>query len=97
MAVHSIHIHLDAAAPAWFADAMKVFVALWVLVTALVAAGAPANAGEYSLANRPEVTFKDGPAHVSPYPQSRRAASVWQSDACWRDCKSACTDRKSVV
>ena len=71
---------------------MKVLFALLVLVASVFAAewAAPAAAGEYSLANRPEVVFKDGPAHVSPYPQSRRAASVWQSDACWRDCKSAC-------
>ena len=41
-------------------------------------AGKPARGG----VPRP----KGGIVHVSPYPQSKRAASVWASDACWRDC-----------
>ena len=41
--------------------------------------------------NRPEVVFKGGIVRQTPYPQSRRAASVWISDACWRDCKAECT------
>ena len=51
---------------------------------------APAAAGGYKLENRPEVVFKGGIVHQSPYPQSKRAASVWASDACWRDCTSSC-------
>jgi hypothetical protein len=51
---------------------------------------APAAANDYSLANRPEVVFKGGVVHQTPYPQSKRTASVWKSDACWRDCSSAC-------
>ncbi len=45
----------------------------------------------YSLDNRPAVQFKRGPEHMTPYPQSSRSASVWASDACWRDCKSSCS------
>jgi hypothetical protein len=66
---------------------MKTLAALLLLVFGLIA---PATAGEYSLANRPEVSFKGGPTHVSPYPQSKRAAAVWAADTCWNDCKSSC-------
>ena len=66
---------------------MKPLVAALVLIAGLLA---PAAAGDYSLENRPEVSFKGGPVHVSPYPMSKRAAAVWASDACWRDCTSAC-------
>ncbi|HWL31295.1 MAG TPA: hypothetical protein VNQ50_04105 [Xanthobacteraceae bacterium] len=51
----------------------------------------PASAGDYTLENRPQVVFKGGIAHVSPYPMSRRSASIWSSDACWRDCSASCT------
>src|SRR4051812_44959137 len=50
-----------------------------------------ATAGEYSLANRVPVVFPGphgGIAHVSPFPMSKRVASVWASDACWRDCSA---------
>ena len=44
----------------------------------------------YKLENRPIVVFppppKKGAVHVSPYPSSKRAASVWTSDFCWRAC-----------
>jgi hypothetical protein len=66
---------------------MKSLIALLLLTIAL---GAAARAGEYALANRPEVSFKGGPVHVSPYPMSKRAAAVWASDTCWRDCTAAC-------
>jgi hypothetical protein len=44
----------------------------------------------YKLENRPTVVFppppKGGSIHVSPYPASKRAAAVWDSDACWKAC-----------
>lgn len=70
---------------------MRVVVAIALLLVGLVAQAA---AGEYSLANRPEVVFpgpKGGIVHISPYPAGKRAAAVWASDACWRDCKTSCT------
>jgi hypothetical protein len=60
----------------------------------LLILAAPAVAGDYSLANRPEVIFpgpKGGVVHISPYPAGKRAASVWASDVCWNDCKTSCT------
>jgi hypothetical protein len=70
---------------------MKALVALLLLVGGLVI---PALAGEIGMENRPLVTFP-GPhgriVHQSPYPQSSRAASVWNSDACWKECKASCT------
>jgi hypothetical protein len=67
---------------------MKTLAAAVLLISGLFAS---AMANDYTLENRPEVSFKRGPVHVTPYPQGKRAASVWNSDACWRDCKSACT------
>jgi hypothetical protein len=66
---------------------MKILVALLFIV----GLAAPAAANDYSLENRPQVSFKNGPVHVSPYPQGQRAASVWANDACWRECRSSCT------
>src|SRR5262245_56871084 len=44
----------------------------------------------YKLENRPELVFpgppREGRVHISPYPMSKRAASVWNSDLCWRTC-----------
>jgi hypothetical protein len=68
---------------------MKVLVAFLVLVAA--AWGAPAHAGDYTLENRPKLVFKGGVVHQTPYPQGRRAASVWHSDSCWRGCTAECT------
>jgi hypothetical protein len=70
---------------------MKALVAL-VLIAGSVAAGfaAPADAHDYTLENRPALSFKNGPVHQTPYPQGERAASVWANDACWRDCRSSC-------
>jgi hypothetical protein len=65
--------------------------ALSVVLLFILGLAAPAAAGQYKLENRPEVVFKGGIVHQSPYPQSKRAASVWASDACWRDCKTSCT------
>ena len=65
---------------------MKAFVILFVMALA-----GPAAAGEYTLENRPDVVFKGGSVHKTPYPQSRRSTSVWVSDACWRDCSASCT------
>jgi hypothetical protein len=64
-----------------------------LVALALLAEGlaAPAAAGDYTLEHRPQVVFKGNTVHVSPYPQSRRSASVWASDACWQDCKASCT------
>jgi hypothetical protein len=67
---------------------MKILAAVLLLVLGLAA---PVAAGEYTLENRPEVTFKGNIVHQTPYPQSKRAASVWNSDTCWRDCRSSCT------
>jgi hypothetical protein len=56
---------------------MKVLATLFVL--ALLAPFAPANAGEYTWANRPQVVFpgpKGGIVHVSPYPAGARAAGL---------------------
>ena len=42
---------------------------------------------------RPVVVFppppKYGSVHVSPYPASKRAAAVWESDLCWKKCTGA--------
>jgi hypothetical protein len=65
-----------------------------VLALLLGVIAAPAAAGDStSFAHRPEVSFKGGPPHVSPYPASKRSAAVWAADACWRDCKTDCTWR----
>ena len=40
----------------------------------------------YKLENRPELVFPGKRVHISPYPMSKRAASVWNSDLCWRTC-----------
>jgi hypothetical protein len=63
-------------------------VALFVLVAGWAAS---AEAGDYTMENRPEVVFKGNIAHQTPYPQNWRNASVWKSDACWRECKASCT------
>jgi hypothetical protein len=70
---------------------MRALAALLVLIAGLTG---PAAAGDYTLENRPEVVFpasKGGKVHISPYPASKRAASIWLSDACWRDCSRDCT------
>jgi hypothetical protein len=69
------------------------------LAAALLIAGmlAPAVAGEYSYDNRPLVTFpKSDTVRVSPYPAGRRAAAVWNADACWRDCTATCNWRMAA-
>lgn len=68
---------------------MKVLVALVMLFGWL----ASAAANDYRLEHRPELSFKNGPVHVTPYPQSGRTMTVWNRDACWRDCKTDCTAR----
>jgi hypothetical protein len=40
----------------------------------------------YKLENRPKLVFPGKRVHISPYPMSKRAASVWSSDLCWRTC-----------
>jgi hypothetical protein len=67
---------------------MKVLVAL-VLLFGLVA---PAMAwdDDYRLEHRPGISFKNGPVHVTPYPQSGRSMTVWNRDACWNACKTDC-------
>jgi hypothetical protein len=64
-----------------------------MLIGCLFALGiaVPAVAGDYLV--RHEIAFpgaKDGIVHVNPYPTSKRAASIWGSDACWRGCASSC-------
>jgi hypothetical protein len=68
---------------------MKVLVAL-VLFVGLVA---PAAADDYLLEHRPHISFKNGPVHVTPYPQSGRSMTVWNRIACWNDCKTDCNAR----
>ena len=66
---------------------------LVALAFLLLGLAAPAVAGDYSLENRHEVVFpgkNGGILHVSPFPMSKRSASVWASDLCWRDCHSSC-------
>ena len=49
---------------------------------------------EYSLDHRPDIIFpgpNGGKPRISPFPMGKRAASVWKSDACWRDCTSQCS------
>jgi hypothetical protein len=60
-----------------------------VALLLLVMLAAPTMAGEYSYAHRPQIAFPGGAVHVSPFPAGKRAAAVWASDACWRDCTSA--------
>jgi hypothetical protein len=67
---------------------MRIVASVLLVLFGLVAQAA---AGDYTYANRPEVVFKGGPVHISPYPAGKRAAAVWASDACWRDCKTSCT------
>ena len=68
--------------------AVKAWVAALLMVLGLAL---PTLAGDYTLENRPELIFKGGIVHQTPYPQGARAASVWKSDACWRGCKASCT------
>ena len=43
--------------------------------------------GGYTLENRALLVFPgSGAERISPYPMSKRAASVWHSDSCFRDC-----------
>ena len=64
---------------------MKALAATLAILLALL--GQASASSEYSLANRPVVAFPgSGGKHISPYPMSKRAAAVWTSDACWRDC-----------
>src|SRR5689334_10530950 len=89
-AIHSVHTRLDAGRAAWFASSMKIVFAL-LFVFALVA---PAAAGDdYRFEHRPPLSFKKGPVHISPYPQSGRSMTVWNRDACWNDCKTDCNVR----
>jgi hypothetical protein len=91
LTVRGIHIRLDAGARAWFAWPMKTALKAWVAALLMVLGVAlPALAGDYALENRPELVFKGGIVHQTPYPQGGRAASVWKSDACWRGCKASC-------
>jgi hypothetical protein len=72
---------------------MKALAALVLLIAGLMA---PAAAGDYSFANRMAVIFPGGAVHVSPYPAGKRAAAVWASDACWRDCTASCNWRMAA-
>jgi hypothetical protein len=40
----------------------------------------------YKMENRPDVVFPGNRVHTSPYPMSKRSASIWVSDFCWKDC-----------
>jgi len=74
---------------------IRILAALFVLFAGLAG---PAQADpfgiiqfhSYKMENRPTVVFppppKGGSKHMSPYPSSKRAAAVWESDFCWRKC-----------
>ena len=69
---------------------MKILLTLGLIAAALIG---PAAAGEYTMADRPQIVFSGRGGdriHVSPYPMSSRAAAVWSSDACWRACGANC-------
>jgi len=66
---------------------MPILVALALLVLGFsnpATAGGP-GAG-YALENRPTVVFPTGRAHRNFYPMTKRMASVWLSDVCFRGC-----------
>jgi hypothetical protein len=48
------------------------------------------NFRSYKMEHRAVVVFppppKQGSVHISPYPMSKRAAAVWESDFCWKEC-----------
>ena len=72
---------------------MRMLAALLFLVTGIAA---PAAAGEYSFANRPQIEFpgpRGGSVHISPFPMGKRAQAIWASDSCWRDCGARCAWR----
>jgi hypothetical protein len=76
---------------------MKPLTALALAAAALLAASLVAQAGEYSYDNRPVITFPGSRMlHVSPYPVGKRAAAIWKSDACWRDCTADCNWRMTA-
>lgn len=63
---------------------MRILVAVALLVAGLIA---PASGSDYTFDSRPVVKFfGSGAERISPYPMSPRAASVWLSDECWKDC-----------
>ena len=69
-------------------DLLTAMKAPFSLLLVILAITAPAKAGDYSYASRPQVVFpgpRGGFVHVSPFPMSNRSAAVWASDACWRD------------
>jgi len=69
---------------------MKISLVLLLIAGALLGLGA---CSDYTLENRPTVVFSGrggDKAHITPYPMSTRAASVWVSDACWRGCAATC-------
>ena len=75
---------------------MKPLVALLLLILGFAA---PAAASEIGMENRPQVVFpgpKGGVVHQSPYPQSSRSATIWNGDACQRECNASCTAKMDV-
>jgi hypothetical protein len=76
---------------------MRTLAALLLMFAGLIVGGSPgpSAAGDYTYENRPHIVFPGpkgkGIVHVSPYPASKRAASIWLADACWRDCSRHCT------
>jgi hypothetical protein len=80
-----------AARPRGLLAAMPTLAAIALLLAAWLG---PAAAGEYSFDNRPVVTFKGSASErMSPFPAGKRAAAVWNADACWRGCASDCNWR----
>jgi hypothetical protein len=69
---------------------MKILLTFALIAAALIG---PAAAGDYILADRPQIVFSGrggDKIHVSPYPISSRAAAIRTSDACWRACGANC-------
>ena len=69
---------------------MKISLILLLIASALSGLAA---CSDYKLENRPQVIFSGrggNKVHVTPYPMSERAATVWTADACWRGCGATC-------
>jgi hypothetical protein len=69
---------------------MKITLILLLIAGAFVGLAA---CSDYKLENRPTVVFSGrggDKAHITPYPMSERAASIWKSDSCWRGCGANC-------
>ncbi|MDI3471530.1 MAG: hypothetical protein OJF62_003593 [Pseudolabrys sp.] len=65
---------------------MRRFAAILLAVFAVFATATIAPAADMSVVPQAAVAAKS-----LPFPRSERAASVWDSRACWSGCQSSCT------